>query len=468
MVLNFRKLMVLVIVFFLVLPVSANAASINGTANSPWFPQWFKHEEAGVKNLSTAFVGKYEVPMLSYSRTGQPHIYEAFKATPAVPGNCGPGNAWVCNTWNDSDLIPGSLSQMATMQYIDSHTIRWAYSAAGMIRGASIELMNDMSFVDDNWENLIQISKFGDTLIGTPSIQVIGGHYMLAATIMGGDLYDHKLVYMHYTGNTPKTSCISAGSVYDCVVIDQSLGFGSIGAPSLQVTDNGSIGIAYYKSGEVMYAYPHDHSVLWPSNCGPEVGGNETWRCITIFAGTETGTVGQVVKLAAGKSLSESGIAFTYDDELIPVTLYHADYVGSGGNCGWDGRLGLATYRWHCEDIVFMYNLSPGGKPSFSIDIDPDGYSVMAYDYRGCDLCNNDLNVAYPKARIGDPDPGWITEGVDGAPVFDVETGAQAAISINSSGRGFISYLQEEDYVLPDLKIALQGLQTFLPITAKP
>ena len=46
-------------------------------------------------------------------------------------------------------------------------------------------------------------------------------------------------------------------------------------------------------------------------------------------------------------------------------------------------------------------------------------------------------------------------------------TGALAALSLNSSGLGFISYLQQEDYELPDLKIAWQQFKTFLPLTIR-
>jgi len=463
-----RMLIALVIIILFTGAISADAASLSGTAaNNPWTSQTFKDSEDGVKNLSTAFVGKYKIPMLSYNKGTLHRIFQTHKATDAVLGNCGPNNAWYCNYWEDSALIPGTVSPMATIQYIDTHAIRWAYSTGTMIRGAWIELMHDMTPVDSDWQDLIQISKFGSALIGTPSLQIkSGGQYEIAVTILGsGDLYPYSLVYMHYVGGS-NTSCSNIASGYQCDVIDQSYGSGSMGAPSLQLADAGTVGIAYYKSGEMMYAYPHAPVMGWPSNCGP--GGN-TWRCISIYAGTPTGTVGKVAKLALGQSSSERGIAFTYDDELIPVTLFHADYVGSGGNCGYDLRLGgNATYKWQCVDLVYFYYLNPALTPSFSIEIDPEGYSVMAYDYRMDDMGNAALYIVYPKARVGDPNPGWIAQKIDGAPVYGVDTGDQAALSLNSSGMGFISYLQEEDYELDDLKIAFQLYRTLLPIITRP
>jgi len=468
---HLRMVIALVAVILIAGTVSADAASLSGTAtNNPWTSQTFKDSEDGVANLSTAFVGAFQVPMLSYSKAGLHNIYQVHAATSAVPGNCGPNNAWYCDSWQDSDLLPGTVSQMATAQYVDTHAIRWVYSTPTMIRGAWIELMHDMSFVDADWLDLIQISKFGSTIIGTPSLQtsgISGIRYEIAVTILGdGDLYPHSLVYMHYVGGS-NTSCSNIASGYQCDVIDQSLGYSSMDAPSLEKTDDGvTVGIAYYKSGEMMYAYPHAPVNGWPSNCGP---GGDTWRCISIYAGTPTGTVGKVAKLALGQTSSERGIAFTYDDELIPVSLFHADYVGSGGNCGYDLRFGgNATYKWHCEDLVWFYYLNPALTPSFSIEIDPDGYSIIVYDYAADDLGNNDLYVAYPKARVGDPNPGWIAQKIDGAPVDGVDIGDQATLSLNSSGMGFISYLQEEDYELDDLKIAFQLYRALLPNITRP
>lgn len=471
---NFRMVIAVVVVILAVSSISASAGYfIKTSANLPWRGQYFMDHEDGVKNLSTAFVGTYQIPMLSYSKVGSNNIFQAHMATSAVPGNCGPNNAWYCTSWHDNALIPGTVSNMATLQIMDTHLIKWAYSASGgTIRGATIELMNDMTPVTDDWQELIKISKFGSTVIGTPSLQIVGGHFVMAATILAsGDLYPYQLVYMHYIGNFNNDSCIDGGFAYQCDVIDFSYGAGSMGAPSLSISENGAVGIAYYKAGAdngVMYAYPHVSQIGWPSNCGP---GGDTWRCISIYHGTPTGVLGNVVKLASGQSLSESGIVFTYDDELIPVTLFHADFVGAGGNCGFDfGPGGLATHRWQCDDIIYNYYLGPTETPSFSIDIDPEGYSVIAYDYREDDLANNNLYVAYPKARVGNPDAGWITQYIDGGSYWDIETGAQLASSLDNAGRGFISYLQEDFNEYPAInyiKIAYQLYQTHLPLLIK-
>jgi len=465
-----KKHYLIVVTLFVMLLIlgaaSVDAASLDGTvANFPWSAQMFKDSEDGVVNLSTGFVGPYQVPLLSYNRAGQHYIYQAFKATSAVTGNCGPGNTWYCDSWHDSALVPGTVSNMASVQYIDSHAIRWVYSTGSTIRGVYLELLNNMSFLDADWQDLLQISKFGASVIGAPSIRITsGGHYEMAVTILGsGDLYPYSLVYMKYVGGS-NTSCLNSGSPYQCVVVDTSLGYGSMGTPSLDLPEaTAFVGIAYYLGGEMMFAYPHESQMGWPSNCG-EAG--NPWRCITIFSGTPTGTVGNVAKLAFGETSSDRSIAFTYDDELIPVTLYNARYVGSGGNCGMDSRFGGFTdYRFECDDIIYFYYQT---SPSFSLEIDPEGYPVIAYNYADEDLANRDLYIVYPRARIGDPTPGWLAQHIDGAPVQGVYNGAQAALALSNSGMGFISYLQEEDYEIDDLKIALQQFQAMLPIITKP
>jgi hypothetical protein len=120
--------------------------------------------------------------------------------------------------------------------------------------------------------------------------------------------------------------------------------------------------------------------------------------------------------------------------------------------------------KWKCDDIVSVDTYLV---PSYSIAIDPQGYSVIAYNTALSEFSAIDLYIAYPKARVGNPDPGWITQYIDGYPDTIVATGAQAALSINSAGLGFISYLQEEDYELPDLKIAWQQFKIYMPVITK-
>jgi hypothetical protein len=467
-----KRLIFLTLVMVLLLgTIATEASSISSTAASqPWFARVIDPDEQGVQNLSTAFVGARETPMLSYNLEGSHRIYQVHAATAAVAGNCGPGNAWYCNYWDDSDLVPGTVSNIATQQILDSHLIKWAYSTGSTIRGATVELLNDMSFQDDSWEDLIQINKFGSMIIGTPSIQISGGHFEMAVTIAdSSDLFGHQLVYLHYTGNELKTSCMDSGSVYDCEVIETSFGFASMGAPSLQIDEEDHVGIAYYHSGGVKYAYPWGGLIfLRPANCGPLDGGGEpTWRCIFIDD-PETGSIGPVVKLAFGSSADVKGIV--YDQKPTDTDfVMRATYVGSGGNCGVDG-LNPDTfdpvYRWNCSDVdAFIDDID---LTTYSITFDPQDYPVIAWNNQRLDEAQR-LYITYPTARLDGSSAGWTREIIDGNDWSF--TGIQNSISINSAGLGLIGYVQPSysacDICLidiaPNLKIALQSFASYLP-----
>jgi hypothetical protein len=450
--------------------ITVNAASVNAPAvDQPWKVD-FMGEVDGIRNLSTAFVGANQIPMLSYSKVGSYYISMAYKAPPAISGNCGPNDTWYCSVYSsETDLIPGTLSNMATLPILDTHLFGWAYSTGTVIRGKMTEFTNDMTYVTTSSQDLIQLSKFGGTLVGPPSLQIEGGHYRMAVTIRsGGDFPTYKLVYMYYIGNIFNSSCKDGGYAYQCDVIEEAIGYDSIGVPSLRVAPDATVGIAYYKYGGgttdgVKYAYPHTDSLIKHSNCGP--GDPKTWRCISVFAGTVTGTLSDVVKFAFGSTSSDRGIVFTYDDEMIEDTLYHAEYVGSGGNCGKDGTLvNPNIYAWKCSDVAILGDLASYYTPSYSIAVDPEGYSVIAFDWAMSDFSPFQLYIAYPNARIGNANPGWTAQTIDWTSETTIATGALASLSLNSAGLGFIGYLQEEDYELPDLKIALQYFETYLPL----
>ncbi|NMB69450.1 MAG: hypothetical protein GYA20_11895 [Chloroflexi bacterium] len=47
-----------------------------------------------------------------------------------------------------------------------------------------------------------------------------------------------------------------------------------------------------------------------------------------------------------------------------------------------------------------------------------------------------------------------------------INTGKNASLALSSSGRGFIAYIQDEEYS-PNLRIALQSLATYIPIVQR-
>lgn len=438
-------------------------------ANQPWTVQLFKDSQDGVLNLSTAFVGRNNVPILSYGKSGSlGFIYYAYKATSVEPGDCGPDNSWVCLVLGHSGLIPATISEIAyeldVLPYL--HDVSWAYSNGSSIYVWEHSFTDNMESWAVSWGEFIQLNKFGGILIGTPSLQMSDGLYRIAVTIRDNTwVPTNKLVYMYFTGIN-NTSCKDSGSYYQCDIIDQATGYGSLGPPSLQLSpDETTVGIAYYKWDEqLMYAYPHTPSFVVPSNCGP--GGN-TWRCIPIYQDDDPHTVGKVAKFSWGHGYYDRGIAFTLQVPYYPPNLMHAEYVGSGGNCGRDlSSFGNYVYKWDCTVVNPFILLETGAEPSFSIAIDPQGFSVLSFDFQETSTDPKGLFVAYQKTRVGIPEGGWIKQKIDsGAP--GSATGALAALSLNQGGLGFISYIQDEDDQLPDIKIAWQAFMVHLPLVRK-
>jgi hypothetical protein len=81
------------------------------------------------------------------------------------------------------------------------------------------------------------------------------------------------------------------------------------------------------------------------------------------------------------------------------------------------------------------------------------------------------LSVTFPADRIGKgPNGGncesgnsWEYIKVDGR---GINTGKNAALAINDDGLGFILYIEDEEYS-PNLKIAYQQRNVFLPLTIR-
>ena len=452
------------IMVLLVYTFAVNAATLDSpTARLPWKNERVNGVTSGATNVSTAFGADGNFPMLSWNE-GQ-IIYHAYPLSPPHIGNCGPDDTWKCygiSAQAGNNVVAGTVSNMSSEHLINTFLVDWAYKTdTNKIQGVQYEYSDAGDYLTRVWVDLIDLDKFGSPVevVGAPSMKIIDGRFRLAVTLVltGGDFPVYRLVYLHWVGGS-NTSCLTAGSGYQCDVLETSIS--EIGAPSLDWVAIDSVGIAYTKDGEgLKYAYPHTNSESWPANCGPAP---QAWRCIPIYGAA--GTVGKEVKFHFGNNQLVRGIAFTYDDAMIEKTLYVAEYLGSGGNCGADKNdAGIMINKWKCSDVDLLTYIAA---PSFSIAVDPQGYPLIAYNNALSDLSPVQLYLAYPKARIGVADPGWNREKIDGAPKTSFRTGAKAALSINKAGLGMIGYLQE-DYQLPDVKVAHQFFTTYLPAIKK-
>lgn len=465
------KVFLIVFVFVLIfgfVPVNA-AITPPEVVNLPYTTENVDTNEIHVVNLSTAFVGSAEIPLISYTRTDYNSIRYAHLATQAVPGNCGPNNNWVCSTFSPWSIVHRSLSNVATERYgANTFGLAWAFSDNSSVVGLKLEFSNDMEFVGRSDEFLVDIDKFGGTLIGAPSIALVGGKYRLAAVFRDNSMQDlYRLVYMHFVGGE-QTSCKDAPSGYRCDTID-AVNLVPIYAPSLAYVA-GDVGISYVLGIYLRYAYPWTGGFPRPANCGP--GGN-TWRCIDIYAPEGGVTVGDRVAMAYGSDSTHAEIV--YSTHTTEDNLNRASYRGSGGNCGLDGMtLGLdpkPIYRWLCNSIGSIDDIN---ETSFGVAFDPNDYPVISWNNKRANDETQRLYIAYPGIR-GMEEGTFTTHVIDGNDWSS--TGHWNDISINSAGLTFLGYMQPafrscgeptcEPDPSPNLKVAMQWFRTSLPLITR-
>jgi len=460
-----RKMILAVLIVQLVIaPITVQAAILSFSTPSPaasqsWIKQGLLGDEGDVTNLSTGFVGKNQVPILIYAKLGKNKLYCAYHETPSKPGNCGVDNSWYCEEeYFPLGLNSTSLSQLALYNLYsnpytpyDKNVMGYVYESDNLIYTVRNFYCDDMSQPGGGYWPIIQLNKFGK-LVGEPSFQYdMNGHETATITVVGEGIYE--LIYMRYTGIN-NTTCIDESSPYQCDVIDSSLSV--MGPPSLWVSQSGSFpAIAYTKAGALYYAHPDIYS--GEANCGP--GGN-TWRCKFIRNFGADSVVIDGVDLEIYESVQ---VAFLEDNTDISETrLNLANYVGSGGNCGEDND-------WDCQEIQTLGSDDRDYDFSLQIEQNEWNYPVIAFSYLDSLL---KLSLAYPKERLGETigncdNTDWVCQEIAGGLLSS--NGEETSLSLNSSGLGFIGYLERISFLMrTNLMIAFQEeWKIYLPLLAR-
>ena len=433
------------------------------TALYPWTVEMLE-DDTPARNLSIVMGGLNQYPLISFNVL-QSTIDRIKLAVPALdePGDFGPDNTWKLYTLPPAPK-EGTVSAAATRAMTDSFIVGWAYQGRfdNNIYVHYRELDNHLNFLTEHTIKIIDLEQvFGWNLEGKPSLSFDGNWRPRLAVTLSYPLVPElkKIIYAYHNPMGLTYPCDVESSGYQC---DEITSQNHLSAPILNLDANNAPRIAYREGHDLMYAYPESRPIMLP-NCGPS--GN-TWRCIEIVGGYE-GTAGAVFSMS--KSPGAPHLAYTFHDGP-EVWLYSARYVGIGGNCGEDYRFGVPPVlenRWQCEMISY-FGLSPL-YTSLSIGVDQENFPVIAFNKPEGPFFN--LSVAFPAERSGkDPNSGncgpgstWECIKVDGK---GINTGRNVALALKDDGRGFIVYIEDEEYS-PNLMIAYQQMYVFLPMVIR-
>jgi hypothetical protein len=463
------------------LTVGAASAVEPGVATNPWVSiPWKVTTWASNNNASefgVAFGGSNENLLMDFY---EPGFEEKTFAMPSnYLGNCGPGNNWSC--WH----VPGwtthpTVSEMATYTFTNSFKVGWLYqnpSSPGYIMLHYEEIRDDLQYVTTSPDKLMidfyYLQEPSDvwTLYFPPSMVYDNvGNPHIVLTIRTSTMHT-KLIYAHKTigGATPTNPCNSeAGNLLQCDVIYSMIPAGSSGQiglqPKIVLTTNNQprIGFARTTDGYVhlMYAYPTSNLLL--ANCGPN---ENTWHCLTIDSSNASFNIHPWLDMAIGSGIYPQFAYQAKDPTNNNRTwIYHAEYVGSGGNCGY---IPLPDRNsWKCTQVVKVADVIADADyvASYSIQVDPNDYPVIAHQYTSSDLSPLRLELSYPSLRIGVEDGSWTHQVIDSGPY---DTGDDVGLTLNELGMGCMAYLADKDYE-PRIKLACQGPRAlFLPLVRR-
>jgi hypothetical protein len=464
------------------LTVGVASAVEPGVASNPWVSIPWKVEtwasNYNASDFSIAFGGANENLLMDFYELG------AEEKTFAMPsnylGNCGPGNRWSC--WHVSGWSTrATVSEMATYTFINTFKVGWLYqnpSAPGYIMLHYEEIRDDLQYVTTSPDKLMIdfyfLQDVSDpwTLYNAPSMVYDSvGNPHIVLTIRTNTMHT-KLIYAHKMtgGATPTNPCNSeAGNLFQCDLIYSMIPVGSSGQiglkPKIVLTTDNKPRIGFVRTvdgyNRLMYAYPTSNMIL--ANCGPN---ENTWHCMTIDSSNASFNIHPWLDMAIGPGAPQFAYQAKDPTNGNRTWIYHAKYVGSDGNCGTVLMLGNLVNTWQCTQVVKVADaiVDPSYVASYSIQVDPNDYPVIAHQYTSSDLSPLRLELSYPSLRIGVEDGSWTHQVIDSGP-YDV--GQDVGLALNKLGMGCMAYLEDIDYE-PTVKLTCQGPRAlFLPLVKR-
>jgi hypothetical protein len=429
-------------------------------ASAPWFVDTVDSVTDVGRHVSVAIDPASGTTFISYYDATNGDLRLARHV--GTGGNCGPNDAWMCETVDSAGDV-GQHSSIATYPSADSLPLIITYYDAtnGALKYAacqcSLSSCSCSTYTIDSGNPGISVYKGLHTSVKYDSNDVLHVAYQYyGAYSADAQLYARRVA--------PGTGNCGEGAVagnWQCDLIHNAEGVGMYA--SLDVDGDNDPSIAYYDAAN---GYPWVAAHIGSGgNCGP---GN-SWYCRRVHRPTLD--TGKYVSL----QVEDNGQPHISYHNVTSGTLEYAEWVGSGGNCGFSSQ--SLRFEWQCDEIDVMgTSLTSMG---VGMSMDGAGYPMIAYQDASDQLAPAALRLARPMVALDPntvPNCGpedlfltWYCEIIDGGGSWTDEAGS-VSIAVNSAGLATIAYHELDSYAYPvqgNLKVAYQRLKVFLPLVLR-
>ncbi len=467
-----------------------DGASIDGVTvagNLPWQYGVLDSEadEYNGKYVDIAISPHNGVVYVSYYDASDGGLRVAHSVTPGT-GDCGPSNAWKCETVDSGGWIPNDDTGQHT-----SIDVRWVDRTYGIDYnqvGVSYYNATDgtLKYAEYYCSVSLPITCSWSTQVVDSPLETgdTAGLYSSLKLDSDGDIviayqyYDDPDGSMNFTRYYSLRRAYYVGSSagncgddtnWQCDTIHtrsyNPITFPATGGPtaeyiSLDVNYEDTVFIAFYQDGDLYYT--------WYQGFGGSCT-NTGWNCVLIDS---SGDVGMFASLHAPDSNADKMQIAYYDSTNGDIK--YAIMVGSGGTCT------STAFTCYAVDEVGAGFTQLG----LSLSVDSEGAPIIAYQHDNQEQYSVvSLKVARPASRMGqsfgigncgDVPPGylfmyWWCETVDDGYQDIVWEADFAAVAVNPEGRAYVAYYEDDSYYMEGrLKIAWQEFyMSFLPYLSK-
>jgi hypothetical protein len=423
-------------------------------ANLPWVGQYV-HQVSNpnaVGAYTSIAIGPYDnLPYISYYDGYNGDLMLA-QYTPHGGSNCGTNNQWYCQSIDENGDVGRYTSIDVWSNTINSYRIGISYfdvtnRTLKFTSRTCTDTVCTLWFtvtIDSPMFNYISVGLYTSLKFdpnGTPH---------LAYQVTNSNTNINSLMYASYVGGGGNCGQGSDTGKWQCDLIDSGVGIGQYA--SLDLTYDGTPYLAYYDAGagNLKWAY-------YTGFADPDCFDDNGWVCPILDS---VGDVGLYASITAQHS---------YTDQLFRIAYYDKT---NGHLKYYDSDFGPVVV----DDMGT--SLSPMG---ISMDIDNNGYPVIAYQQIASDFSPPTLRITLPYlafndgafGNCGDVPPGylfqyWRCSTLDNAGQYTEEADF-VSLAVSPFGLDWISYSEYNSYDdATSLKVIYQvPLQTFLPILNK-